>query len=72
MSENLKDGIVFFTTLPDNAETAVLSHLKNSLKDFKEFMRDKSKIGIIPVLTFKVDSGEKNRQKIDKLLQNNL
>jgi ribosome-binding factor A len=35
---------------------------------FKKFVREKSRIGRVPILSFALDMGEKNRQKIDFLL----
>ena len=41
---------------------------KRKQKEFKEFVKDNSKLGRIPLLDFEIDAGEKNRQKIDGIL----
>ena len=36
--------------------------------DFKDFLKKKSRIGIIPCVEFKIDLGEKNRPNVDRLI----
>lgn len=63
-----KRATIFFTVFPDTFEKTALEFAKRKRPDFKEFVKENSKLGRIPLLDFEIDSGEKNRQKIDSLL----
>ncbi len=71
-----KCATIFFTVFPlrqaqgrmDNLEKTALEFAKRKRSEFKEFVKDNSKLGRIPQLDFAIDSGEKNRQRIDDLL----
>ena len=63
-----KRATIFFTVFPDNFEKTALEFAKRKRSEFKEFIKENSKLGRIPLLDFEIDSGEKNRQKIDNLL----
>jgi ribosome-binding factor A len=70
-TELTKDGkraTIFFTVFPDKFEKTALEFAKRKRGEFKEFVKENSKLGRIPLLDFEIDSGEKNRQKIDNLL----
>ena len=70
-AELTKDGkcaTIFFTVFPDEFEKTALEFAKRKRSEFKEFVKENSKLGRIPLLDFSIDSGEKNRQKIDNLL----
>ena len=77
-----KCATIFFTVFPrlptpagvdnggqaDNFEKTALEFAKRKRSEFKEFIKENSKLGRIPQMDFEIDSGEKNRQKIDSLL----
>jgi ribosome-binding factor A len=63
-----KRATIFFTVFPDSFEKTALEFAKRKRAEFKEFVKENSKLGRIPLLDFEVDSGEKNRQRIDSLL----
>ena len=63
-----KCATIFFTVFPDSFEKTALEFAKRKRSEFKEFVKENSKLGRIPQLDFEIDSGEKNRQKIDSLL----
>lgn len=62
-----KEGKIFFTTLPEDQEDTVLKFLERKAAEFKLYVRDHSRIGIVPHLVFKIDYGERNRQRLDTL-----
>ena len=62
-----KDAIIFFTTLPEKEEETALKFLERKTDDFKKIVRDNSRLGLIPHLRFKIDYGERNRQRLDEL-----
>ncbi len=51
-----------------NLEKTAVEFAKRKRSEFKQYVKDNSKLGIIPQLDFALDLGEKNRQKIDELL----
>ncbi len=59
---------ILFSVLPEDKELVVLDFLKRKTGDFKDFLKKKSRIGIIPFVEFKIDLGEKNRQIVDRLI----
>jgi len=62
-----KEAKVFFTTLPEDQEDTALKFLIRKTPEFKKYLRDKSRLGLIPHIDFKIDYGERNRQRLDKL-----
>ena len=62
-----KDAKIYFTTLPESEEDTALKFLERKTAEFKMYVRDNSRIGIIPRLDFKIDYGERNRQHLDTL-----
>lgn len=67
LSPTGKEVKVFFTTLPESQEDTALKFLIRKTPDFKRYVRDESRIGIIPHIDFKIDYGERNRQRLDEL-----
>jgi ribosome-binding factor A len=67
MSKDGKSAIVLFTAFPNEYEKTALEFLKRKRSDFKQFIRDNSVIGRIPHIDFEIDFGEKNRQRIDEI-----
>lgn len=67
ISPNLKNSTIFFTVFPEEKEKTALDFLKRKRSEFREFVREHSRLRVLPVFDFEVDLGEKNRQKIDRL-----
>ncbi len=67
LSPTGKEGKVFFTTLPENQENTALKFLERKSPEFKTYVRDHSRIHLVPHLDFKIDYGERNRQRLDEL-----
>ena len=62
-----KEAKIFFTTLPDKQEDTALKFLERKTPEFTRYVRDNSRIGIVPHIDFKIDYGERNRQRLDQL-----
>ncbi len=62
-----KEAKIFFTTLPESGETPALKFLERKTLEFKRYVMDKSRLGLIPHMDFKIDYGERNRQRLDEL-----
>lgn len=68
LSSDAKYATIFFTVFPESLEKTALEFAKRKRPEFKKFFKDNSTIGHIPFFDFTLDLGEKNRQKIDALL----
>ena len=67
LSPTGKEGKIFFTTLPESQEETALKFLERKTPEFKRYVRDESRIGFVPHMDFKIDFGERNRQRLDTL-----
>lgn len=67
ISHTGKEAKIFFTTLPESEENTALKFLERKTPEFKRYVRDESRIGIVPHIDFKIDYGERNRQRLDQL-----
>ena len=70
LSHTGKEAKIFFTTLPEDREETAEKFLLRKKMEFKRYLMDHSRIGIIPHLDFKIDKGERNRQRLDELSGN--
>lgn len=67
LSENKKYATILISVLPVEKEETALEFVKRQRPDFLEYIRKETKIGRLPTITFALDIGEKNRQRIDEL-----
>ncbi len=67
LSPTGKEAKIYFTTLPESEEDTALKFLERKTSEFKMYVRDNSRIGILPRFDFKIDYGERNRQRLDTL-----
>ncbi len=65
-----REATIYVTVLPDTQEKAAIDFANRQVKDLRDYISKNSRIGMIPRLTFAIDLGEKNRQRIDFLSQN--
>lgn len=62
-----KSASLYFTTLPESEEDTALKFLSRKGGELHGYIRDKSRIGIVPQLTWRIDYGERNRQRLDEI-----
>jgi ribosome-binding factor A len=67
VSPDGKTATIFFTVLPEDKQKAALDFAKRMRSDFREFVKEKSRLQRLPFFDFEIDTGEKNRQRIDEL-----
>ena len=67
LSDTGKAANLYFTTLPENQEDTALKFLNRKGGEFNDFVKRKSKIGIVPHLAWRIDYGERNRQRLDEI-----
>ena len=68
LSKDAKYATILFTVFPDSHQRTALEFAKRKRSEFKQYVRENSTLGRIPFFDFAIDFGEKNRQKIDNLL----
>ena len=67
LSNDEKYANILFTVLPEDKEDAVLEFTKRIRSEFRQYIKNNTKLGRIPSFDFQVDLGEKHRQKIDTI-----
>lgn len=67
LSPTGKETKIYFTTFPESKEDTALKFLIRKTPEFKKYIRDESRIGLVPHIDFKIDYGERNRQRLDEL-----
>ena len=70
ISLDLKSAKIFISIMPENKEKEVIDILKKKNNDFKNYCKSQLKIKFLPSFNFEIDTGEKNRARIDELLKN--
>lgn len=67
--ENGAKVLIFFSVFPTDKENGVLDFAKRKRTEFRDFLKQETKLFRLPFVDFEIDLGEKNRQKIDTLSQ---
>ena len=70
LSNDLSRAEIRVTVFPDTNEDAIVKDLNRKRGAFAAYLKANTRVSIIPLLSFAVDEGEKNRQNIDSLSQN--
>ena len=68
ISPDLRQGTVFISVLPESEEEAVLRFALRKRTELRNYVRSKTRLKVVPFLDVEIDKGEKNRQRIDTLL----
>ena len=69
ITENLTQATVLVSVYPEDKECDALAFLKRHETSFRDYIGSHLPMRYVPNVTFEIDRGEKNRQHIDKLLQ---
>ncbi len=67
MTPDFKEIVVYFSVLPESQEEKALAFAKRARTDFREYLKEKTRLSPIPTVDFELDYGEKNRQRVDEL-----
>lgn len=70
VSPDLKRATIFITVLPDEKEHDALDFAKRKRGELRDYIKKNMQTKVVPFVDIEIDRGEKNRQKIDKLLRN--
>ena len=66
-SSDRKNTTIFFTVFPEDKEKPALDFAKRKRSEFKEYIKNESRLPRIPFVDFEIDYGERNRQNIDRI-----
>ena len=68
VSDDFRKSTIFFTTFPAENEVEALNFLKRKRTEFRDFIKKEMEfMRVVPFFDFKIDFGEKNRQRIDEI-----
>ena len=67
LAEDGKSATIFITVYPESAEESALSFANRRRREFADFFKTRVRGAATPHITFVVDKGEKNRQRLDEL-----
>lgn len=68
VSPDFKRATIYITTFPTSEEVDALAFAKRKRTELREYIGARAKLRTLPVIEIKIDEGERNRQKIDELL----
>lgn len=67
-SKRSKQATILISVMPDHKSTAALDFAKRKRADLRAYIKEKSRLSILPFLDIELDLGEKNRQNVDRLV----
>lgn len=68
VSDDFRKSTIFFTAFPAENENEALDFLKRKRTEFRDYIKKEMEfMRVVPFFDFKIDFGEKNRQKIDEI-----
>lgn len=67
ISDDGKYATIFITVFPEAEEKSALDFVKRKRSEFKAFLKEETRLRTIPFVDFTIDSGEKNRQRIEEI-----
>lgn len=69
ISPDLKQALVFFTTIPEEKQADAAVFLKRSAGNFRNHLKKNVALKRIPHIEFMLDAGERHRQHIDEVMR---
>lgn len=67
-AERSNHMLIRVSVLPQTQEKAVIDFLERNATDMRNYIKDKSRLGMLPFLSFEIDRGEKHRQSIFEII----
>jgi len=71
LSDDGKYATILFTVLPEEKEVEALNFAKRQRAELRDFIKDNSRMGLLPFLDVAIDHGQKHQNKIDDLMIKN-
>lgn len=67
VSPNFKQATVYISVIPTSEEQKALAFLARHAHEIRSYLKENLATRTIPFVTFDIDTGERNRQRIDEL-----
>ena len=67
LSNKGKNAQILFTVYPQNRESQAVEFTARKASEFREYVKSRTQMRVIPFFRFEIDNGEKNRQRLDTL-----
>jgi len=71
ITSDSKKVTAFISVIPENLEKEALNFAKRRRPEIREYIKENSRLKKLPHVEVELDLGEKNRQKIEKLISQN-
>ncbi len=68
LSRDGKNATILLSVMPTEAAENALNFAKRKRADFRNYVKKNSRLKRLPYFDFAIDEGEKNRKRIDELL----
>ncbi len=68
ISNDMRHATIFVTVIPSEKEAQAITFLRRKRTPFRDYLKQHTRMHIIPRIDFAIDLGERHRQKIDELL----
>jgi ribosome-binding factor A len=65
--KSLKTAHILISVYPKEQGEHAVAFLKRNSKEFREFLKKHGRFSVLPFVTFDIDYGEQNRQRLDEL-----
>lgn len=69
LSPKRDKAVILISVLPETQEAAAIEFTNRQRGAFRDFLRSRLSMQRLPRITFAIDQGEKNRQRLDNLLR---
>lgn len=67
LARNRRNATIFVSVYPNDHTEHALAFLKRHKDLFRDYLKKVSRLAILPYITFELDYGERNRQRLDEL-----
>lgn len=67
ITERERRAIVYITVLPREKEGSAVDFANRRAPELRTFFKQRSRMRMLPFVEFRIDEGEKNRQRMDEL-----
>lgn len=67
ITEHERRAIIYMTVLPREKEGSAVDFANRKASELRSFFKARSRMRTIPFVEFRIDEGEKNRQRMDEL-----
>ena len=68
IADDLREARVRIAVFPEKDERNILIRLKKKRSELNRYLAAHMRIKYLPVVSFEIDRGEKNRKRVDELL----